>query len=635
MSVLRYYDFTFGRKYSLDQKVAHAREGDTIRLLNSNHLRSTSLINRSLTIDGNHKTIHLTKNGIGFLLDGDGTVVFRNLTVMMAAKSHFVGIKQLFSGTVVLDHVTFIFPRRIDPRDFLSPLVSEGMTYTLEMDTVQTDFFEINARQIIATNSNIGSIWGKNSILMSAHFSFEECDLDRLTLKSSYSDVHATLSANNISTFGELHLNGVDGTFTGLNMESCLSQFKEIPKPKTWKKKFANPLYALNNITYLTLIDCGTSQQPLVLIDTHFQPPQSNEGIQSPLFMERYFDFSNDYLVLKSSTFPRLSVKNSLMDTVMRLESITDKGEWISEGKNSLAQVNSTSSLFQENQHALALPAMDQIQQYIGLDTVKDQLKLFIANAKMNSLRQSQGNGRTQGFSLHMIFGGSAGTGKSSIARLFGKALFENGVIPTDHFVLASEPDLVAGYVGQTAQKTRNKVLEALGGVLFIDEAYSLNPDPNGGGFKQEAIDQLVALADEYRDQLVIILAGYTEPMKTFLQANEGLSSRFKNWVDFPDYSIEELFQILDVHLDQQGAILTSNEEEALGECFYRFWEQQTRDGAEPLAGNGRTVRNFVQDLVLLRDLRLSQLPSEQLSREDLQQITLEDIKSMEAKLIS
>lgn len=286
--------------------------------------------------------------------------------------------------------------------------------------------------------------------------------------------------------------------------------------------------------------------------------------------------------------------------------------------------------LFAENHVVSNQTALDEIKTFIGLKNVKKQINNLISSAKMNALRIQRGLGVTSGFSMHMIFGGSAGTGKTSIAKLFGRALYESGVLPTNRFVFASEPDLVAGYVGQTAQKTKDLVLSAKGGVLFIDEAYALTPDGQNS-FKQEAIDQLVALSDELRNDTVIILAGYSQPMKKFLQANEGLSSRFKNWIEFPDYSLEDLIQILDLDLQKQFVHLTEEDQKVLVDSFLFIYKHLTQDGQTPLQGNGRTIRNYVQDLIQARDVRINQRGAEQLSDEELQQVTAEDIRQVES----
>lgn len=158
-----------------------------------------------------------------------------------------------------------------------------------------------------------------------------------------------------------------------------------------------------------------------------------------------------------------------------------------------------------------------------------------------------------------------------------------------------------------------------------------MTPSEGQNSFKQEAIDQLVALADEMREDTVIILAGYSQPMKKFLQANEGLSSRFKNWIEFPDYSLEELVQILELDFKQQGVWLTEADQNVLAISFLTIYKHLTQDGQTPLQGNGRTIRNYVQDLIQARDVRINQRGAEQLSDEELQQVTAEDIRQVES----
>lgn len=262
-------------------------------------------------------------------------------------------------------------------------------------------------------------------------------------------------------------------------------------------------------------------------------------------------------------------------------------------------------------------------------------MKQLVSLASMNAERKQRGLAETEGFSLHMVFSGSAGTGKTTIAKLLGKAMYENGILPTNKFVLATRKDLVAGYVGQTATKTHELIEQAKGGVLFIDEAYSLTPQGEKD-FANEAIDQLVMDAEEYREQMVIILAGYTNEMENFIQnANTGLASRFKNWIEFPDYSLKELIQILFMTLNSQGAYLEKEEKKVLIQSFKTIYDTKTRKNHNELNGNARFVRNYVQDLIMEKDTRISELEISQLTDKELLKIESKDIQAIEKKHLS
>lgn len=216
-----------------------------------------------------------------------------------------------------------------------------------------------------------------------------------------------------------------------------------------------------------------------------------------------------------------------------------------------------------------------------------------------------------------MIFAGNPGTGKTMMARTVADVLYNMNVIQTNKLVETDRSGLVAGYVGQTAIKTRGVIETALGGVLFIDEAYAL---AQGGenDFGQEAIDTLVKMMDDNRDRLVVILAGYSDDMQHFLEANAGLESRFANIIEFPDYTTDELLQIADGLYSAQGYVLSED-----GKAALRYKLDIAK--ADKQFGNGRYVRNVFERSLNNQALRLSNVT--ELTREDLTIITETDIK--------
>ena len=228
-------------------------------------------------------------------------------------------------------------------------------------------------------------------------------------------------------------------------------------------------------------------------------------------------------------------------------------------------------------------------------------------------------------FLEHLVFTGNPGTGKTTAARLVGKIYHSLGRLRKGHCVEVSRADLVAGYVGQTAIKTTERIKEALDGVLFIDEAYSLARQ-SMNDFGQETIDTLVKAMEDYRDRLVVIVAGYPGPMEDFLLSNPGLNSRFANRIVFSDYSNEELEQIL-VHLSaREGYILPENVQEKAS----RYLEALRR--TEMHFGNGRTVRNLFGEMKMLLARRLMQARSQEsltIDKETLVTFSLEDVPSI------
>lgn len=258
-----------------------------------------------------------------------------------------------------------------------------------------------------------------------------------------------------------------------------------------------------------------------------------------------------------------------------------------------------------------------ELSRIIGLDEVKDYIRSLSARLRMQKARKKLGLAADHTQTLHMIFMGNPGTGKTMVARTVAQVLYGIGVIKSNKLIETDRAGLVAGYVGQTAMKTREKVMEAMDGVLFIDEAYSLS---KGGAndFGREAIDTLVKLMDDYRDRIVVILAGYSKDMEHFLSVNPGLKSRFPNIIEFADYTVEQLMQISELFFKYKGYEL-----EAQAKC--KLQEILTIAKLEPQFGNGRYVRNLFEKAVNNQALRLSS--DTDLTKEELVTITDADIE--------
>ena len=231
----------------------------------------------------------------------------------------------------------------------------------------------------------------------------------------------------------------------------------------------------------------------------------------------------------------------------------------------------------------------DELDNLVGLNPIKKYLKDIVYQVKYEELRKEYDLDFHPTSSLHNhVFIGNPGTGKTTVARLVGRIYHSMGRLQKGHCVEVSRVDLVGGYVGQTALKTTAKIQEALDGILFIDEAYSLNK-PFANDFGQEAIDTLVKAIEDYRDRLVVIVAGYPEPMEAFIQSNPGLDSRFANKVFFPDYTTQEMGQILMKMTERESYNISSDV--LFVACEYLENEKQEVRHF----GNGRAVRNLFE----------------------------------------
>ncbi|KXG73993.1 Stage V sporulation protein K [Thermotalea metallivorans] len=238
---------------------------------------------------------------------------------------------------------------------------------------------------------------------------------------------------------------------------------------------------------------------------------------------------------------------------------------------------------------------LKELNNLIGLETLKEEIKIFLANMEMMKKKKKAGLKQDKG-TLHMLFLGNAGTSKTTVARIMAKLLYGLGYISENKLVEADRESLIAQYVGHTAIKTKELIQRAKGGVLFIDEAYSLKPKSNG--FEQEAIDTLVKMMEDEREDLVIIFAGYEKEMEEFLQSNSGLKSRIPYTFHFPNYSKKELVAIAKRMLKNKKYNLTANAALELEKQIDRLLERAKHE-------NGRLIRNLVERIEKEQNLRL------------------------------
>ncbi len=266
---------------------------------------------------------------------------------------------------------------------------------------------------------------------------------------------------------------------------------------------------------------------------------------------------------------------------------------------------------------------LKELDGYIGLAAIKEEVRNLINMVQVYKLRREHDLPTTD-MSLHMVFTGNPGTGKTMIARLMARIYRSLGILSKGQLVEVDRSGLVAGYVGQTAIKTSKVIEKAMGGVLFIDEAYALN-GRSENDFGQEAIDTVLKAMEDHRDDLVVIVAGYTDLMHKFIHSNPGLESRFNRFLEFADYTPDEMMGIFKMQCKKGFYTLADGVEELVRDYI-------VEENVDPNTfGNGRGVRNIFENILVQQNNRLAAM--ENITREDLMTITEDDVLHARGKI--
>lgn len=632
-----------GKAYkTLQDAVNQAIDGDIIQINSSKIVLDKPIqnFNSGVRVQGNpqKKPVEVftpARNTGIYLGSGQTNMEFANLAFIVPAQSYAISVA--YGGSLKFDNVTMVHQGNLDERVIRPSLAftvgnnPQGLA-KLELRNSAIDVLTFVGSQFNMTGSNIGNILGSNkfskhtvSVITAPIIQIQQSGFQHVGFMSKFN--------NQMPAFEQAMM--VSGSYIGANTiiqrKAILNQMVITPvvsvnQEQRYIRYPAERGYMPGLI--VTGKDAKVSLDQVAIFD-HFTEADAKKSIFANNYatvlshVKNMVPFSSirlynqGQLQIKNSQLPLTDAPNAADSGKLILDHVTDQSMWDVQDSKKVELVNrsSSSSLFQQSQQDDLMgdsnssqneSAMTQLHEMIGLAPVKQFADDFVARMAMQKQRQKAGliNGKDGIQSMHAVFSGEAGTGKTTVAELFGKALYEAHVLPTPNVHKVSAADLVSNHVGETAKNVKREIHNAFGGVLFIDEAYVLAPDKNGGGnsFKDEAVTEIVNEADEYRDKLMIIMAGYTNEMVDFFKrGNPGLRSRFANWIEFPPYSIEDLKKIMYLMLKKSNAtIADAATRQALEAGIDTLVGKQGE-----ASGQGRFVRNYIDAVAGARDVRL------------------------------
>ena len=565
------------RVKTLTEAIQKAMDDDTIEI--HKNIEESVTVNKNIIIKGNNNTFTVPSGKVGIMANEPIEIYDINFDV----KSRANAIVARDSIDMANINITLIGPIR----EFYPAI------------QIHSDR-NINAK---ITNSRLKMLFTGptvNAVIIDSEFSsYYEGDI-MLGTREDMSSLNGTLTITNsrlrsVIIVGDAIIKqcdifkyvDIDGT---AELKDCMFDIKHetVNSKRKYKKEPQNgPLSNDTKSKY-----CLAARPSSELIIDNYAVDETDSG-----YLGIYASDAN--VIIKNVNILTKRVSHKIKDSTISFQDVQDQNYW--------DITNSTTAYVRSkvNSNQNHVTAKNKLDQLIGQTAVKEQVNSIMNTIEMNRTSSN----KDFEFSYNMIFAGSPGTGKSTIARIVAEALFEVGAIPQNKFTTATSDEFVKGYVGQTGENTRKILDRAIGGVLFIDEAYELTVRDGRNSFNSEVLSVLIRYMEEHRSDLVVIAAGYNTEMKEFLASNIGLSRRFQ-WIQFEDYTIPEMVEIFEVMRNSFNDKYAQEElVSLLPPLFTRVVETNMAipdaKGHITNGGNGGLVRNIYQQIVQARNNRV------------------------------
>lgn len=574
MKVLHVGGFNpLNRFKTLEDALKKAKHDDQIIL--HKHLNESVIINKSIILDGNGYSLKIDSDTVGIKNSNNNHLVINNLTFIANTRANAI----INEGILELTNVKMKLNGPV--RKFLPLLYSDGSKLILN----NCELLKVNTTQNTttkATNCKFYNYYGDN-----IHIDPNDNSNEFSNLYGRSKFINCTLSHMDIDN-AQIE-NCKIGPYTHIS-NSNLKNIKIYQKDEELNVK-------IKKESSYGLLDNQNDEKYCLYLTDDITLQHYNIEIQDQEFIPI---FGNHVNLEINKTKTNTEYENELYNSTLKATDTNDTNYWhLSKSKLSAVRSKINSNIKEET-------GLDKLNKLIGLQSVKRKINEIMNNIQV----QSQNKNDDFEFSYHMIFSGEPGTGKTTVAKYVTEALYEVGAIPENKFTVATVDSLVAGYVGQTAQKTREVLEKAVGGVLFIDEAYMLNVKQGQNTFNDEAIGVLIEFMENRRKDLIVILAGYKKEMTEFLASNTGLDSRIER-VEFEDYTPQEMVQIFE--LMRKSNNIEYIDENKIKQNLEKYFTLVTQlnlqipdvNGRITNGGNGRLVRNIFQKIITERNSRI------------------------------